>query len=102
MHSKMTLTYVFHSCFVLEAEMSILLFDYWLDLKGVVPPFLKKDDPVYVFSSHFHEDHFNRANEGIHNMMGQPVVSGTKATGWGALPRNKGLLIIGGKKYICK
>jgi hypothetical protein len=24
-----------------------------------VPPFLKKDKPVYVFSSHFHEDHFN-------------------------------------------
>ena len=61
MHSKMTLTYVFHSCFVLETEKSILIFDYWLDLNGVVPPFLKKDKPVYVFSSHFHEDHFNRA-----------------------------------------
>ena len=57
----MTLTYVFHSCFVLETEMSILIFDYWLDLNGVVPPFLKKDKPVYVFSSHFHEDHFNSA-----------------------------------------
>ena len=30
------------------------------------------------------------------------IVSGTKATGRGALPRNKRLLIIGGKKYICK
>ena len=38
----------------------------------------------------------------VYNLMGQPVVSGTKATGRGALPRNKGLLIIGGKKYICK
>ena len=57
----MTLTYVFHSCFVLETHKSILIFDYWLDLNGVVPPFLKKDKPVYVFSSHFHEDHFNRA-----------------------------------------
>ena len=57
----MTLTYVFHSCFVLETKESILIFDYWLDLNGVVPPFLKKDKPVYVFSSHFHEDHFNKA-----------------------------------------
>ena len=24
-----------------------------------MPPYLKKDKPVYVFSSHFHEDHFN-------------------------------------------
>ena len=46
----MTLTYVFHSCFVLETEKSILIFDYWLDLNGVVPPFLKKDKLVYVFS----------------------------------------------------
>ena len=57
----MTLTYIFHSGFVLETDKSILIFDYWLDLNGVVPPFLKKDKPVYVFSSHFHEDHFNSA-----------------------------------------
>ena len=40
----MTLTYIFHSGFVLETEKSILIFDYWLDLNGVVPPFLKKDN----------------------------------------------------------
>ena len=45
----MTLTYIFHSGFVLEAEQSILVFDYWLDPSG-----------VYVFSSHFHEDHFTK------------------------------------------
>ncbi|UKK49996.1 MBL fold metallo-hydrolase [Prevotella sp. E13-17] len=56
----MKLTYVFHSCFVLEAEKSILLFDYWMDPKNVVAPFLKKEKNIYVFSSHFHEDHFNR------------------------------------------
>ena len=55
----MTLTYIFHSGFVLETKKSILIFDYWMDLTGVVPPFLKKDKPIYVFSSHFHEDHFN-------------------------------------------
>ena len=57
----MTLTYIYHSGFVLETEKSILILDYWLDLNGVVTPFLKKNKSVYVFSSHFHEDHFNSA-----------------------------------------
>ena len=56
----MTLTYVFHSCFVLETEKSILIFDYWFDPEDVVPQFLQKAKPLYVLSSHFHEDHFNR------------------------------------------
>ena len=56
----MTLTYIFHSCFVLEADKSILIFDYWLDPGNVVPKFLQMDKPLYVFSSHFHEDHFNK------------------------------------------
>ena len=57
----MTLTYIFHSGFVLETEQSILVFDYWLDPSGVIGGVLKKDKPLYVFSSHFHEDHFSRA-----------------------------------------
>lgn len=56
----MTLTYIFHSCFVLETEKAILVFDYWMDPSGSLPAVLRKDKPVYVFSSHFHEDHFNR------------------------------------------
>ncbi len=56
----MTLTYIFHSGFVLETEQSILVFDYWLDPSGVIGDVLKKDKPLYVFSSHFHEDHFTK------------------------------------------
>ena len=56
----MTLTYIFHSSFVLETDKSILIFDYWLDPYNVVYSFLKKNKPIYVFSSHFHEDHFNK------------------------------------------
>ena len=59
----MSLTYIFHSCFVLETEKSILIFDYWLDLNGVVPTFLKKDKPVYVFSSHFLKDNGIKTQE---------------------------------------
>ena len=54
----MTLTYIFHSGFVLETEQSILLFDYWLDPSGVMDSVLRSEKPMYVFSSHFHEDHF--------------------------------------------
>jgi len=82
----MTLTYVFHSCFVLETEKSILIFDYWLDLNSVVPPFLKKDKPVYVFSSHFHEDHFNsvifewrKQREGITYILSKDIYKHRRA-----------------------
>lgn len=56
----MTLTYIFHSCFALETEMSILIFDYWLDPGRVMPSILQKSKPMYVFASHFHEDHFTK------------------------------------------
>lgn len=56
----MTLTYIFHSGFVLETEQSILVFDYWMDPSGVMDGVLKSEKPMYVFSSHFHEDHFTK------------------------------------------
>ncbi len=56
----MKLTYLFHSGFALETCESILVFDYWLDPAKVMPVLLKSDKPMYVFASHFHEDHFNR------------------------------------------
>ena len=52
----MTLTYIFHSGFVLETEQSILVFDYWLDPSGVMDSVIQSEKPMYVFSSHFHED----------------------------------------------
>ena len=56
----MRLTYIFHSGFVLETEQSILVFDYWMDPSGVMERVLQSEKPMYVFASHFHEDHFNR------------------------------------------
>ena len=58
--SNMTLTYIFHSGFVLETEQSILVFDYWMDPSGVMDGVLRSEKPMYVFSSHFHEDHFTK------------------------------------------
>ena len=56
----MQLTYIFHSGFSLETDRCILVFDYWMDPAGVMLRLLQSPKPLYVFSSHFHEDHFNR------------------------------------------
>lgn len=57
----MTLTYIFHSGFVLECDRCILIFDYWMDPAGVMQRFAHSSKHVYVFASHFHEDHFSRS-----------------------------------------
>ena len=56
----MTLTYIFHSGFILETEQCVLIFDYWHDPAHVMPKHIDTHKQVYVFSSHFHEDHFTK------------------------------------------
>lgn len=56
----MRLTYIFHSGFMVETDRSVLVFDYWMDPSGVMKRYIPDGRKVYVFSSHFHEDHFNR------------------------------------------
>ena len=56
----MRLTYIFHSGFALECEKCILVFDYWMDPVVILPTILQTNKSVYVFASHFHEDHFNK------------------------------------------
>lgn len=55
------ITYVFHSCFMLETEQCVLIFDYWKDSpEGDVKKMLEHTGKrVYFMASHFHEDHFN-------------------------------------------
>lgn len=57
----MRLTYIFHSGFALETSDSILVFDCWMDPARVIPKLLQSEKPMYVFASHFHEDHFSRS-----------------------------------------
>ena len=56
----MILRYIFHSGFLLETSQCILVFDYWMDPAGVMSVYMNTCKPVYVFSSHFHEDHFTK------------------------------------------
>jgi hypothetical protein len=55
----MKLTYIYHSCFVVEVDSITVIFDYWKDPAIIMPSILKKQGTIYILSSHFHEDHFN-------------------------------------------
>ena len=61
----MIITFVHHSCFVVETEERVLIFDYFrngnvngYEFTGVMPEF-EKEKPLYVFASHAHQDHFD-------------------------------------------
>ncbi len=57
----MKITYIFHSGFAVEMQHCILIFDYWMDPSHSLEKLLASTDKrIYVFSSHFHEDHFNK------------------------------------------
>jgi len=51
----MDVTYIHHSCFLVETGRCYYLFDY---RKGKLPP-LDAAKPVFVLSSHSHSDHYN-------------------------------------------
>ena len=55
-----TLRYIFHSGFLIETARCILVFDYWMDPADGMSGYMNTCKHVYVFSSHFHEDHFTK------------------------------------------
>ena len=52
---KMRVTYIHHSSFLVETKEDYFLFDYF---EGEIPE-LKEDQPLLVFASHRHGDHFS-------------------------------------------
>lgn len=51
----MQVTYLYNSGFLVELDEHLLLFDYY---KGTIPT-LNPNKPLYIFVSHFHQDHYN-------------------------------------------
>lgn len=49
------ITYIYHSCYVVETSHHILIFDYF---KGSLPTF-DKHKSIIFFVSHIHRDHYN-------------------------------------------
>lgn len=63
----MILDYIYHSGFAIESEGVTVIIDYYKDSsdsepdRGIVNDYLlKRPGSLYVLSSHFHPDHFNR------------------------------------------
>ena len=53
--NKLKVQYIYHSCFLVETENTILIFDYF---KGRLPD-LDDRKKIYVFASHKHNDHLS-------------------------------------------
>lgn len=66
----MTITYIYHSCFLIETSDCYYLFDYY---KGNLPE-LNRKKPILVFASHRHEDHYNPEIFNMLESMGMSTV----------------------------
>src|SRR5690554_815175 len=61
----MTVTYIYHSCYLIEFEEFSLLFDYYKDVprsdgaNWISDYLLQKEEDLYLFCTHSHSDHFN-------------------------------------------
>lgn len=62
----MTLTYIWHDCFVFSDEKASIVFDFWKDptvKEDELPDFitsLDKSKPLYIVVSHHHKDHYTK------------------------------------------
>lgn len=61
----MTVTYIYHSCYLLEFSDFSIIFDFYQDVRKENDQFwvkdylLSKPQDLYVFCTHSHADHFN-------------------------------------------
>ena len=61
----MTVTYIYHSCYLIEFDEFSVLFDFYEDslredgTYWIADYLLNKEEDLYVFCTHSHSDHFN-------------------------------------------
>lgn len=61
----MTITYIYHSCYLIEFEEYSVLIDYFKDAKRedgslwIEDYLLNKEEDLYILCTHSHADHFN-------------------------------------------
>lgn len=67
----MRVSYIHHSCFLVETDSCYYLFDYE---KGCLP-YMDAAKPIYVLSSHGHHDHYNPEIFAILDTLGMQTVS---------------------------
>ena len=61
----MQVIFIHHSCFLVEVDEKVLIFDWFAGDRvngytfgGQIPEY-EPDTPIYVFASHKHRDHFD-------------------------------------------
>lgn len=61
----MQVIFIHHSCFLVEIDDKVLIFDYFkgdrvndYNFNGKIPSY-EPDTPIYMFASHCHQDHFD-------------------------------------------
>lgn len=61
----MQVIFIHHSCFLVEVDEKVLIFDFFqgdrvegFSFTGKIPTY-EKDTPIYLFSSHSHRDHYD-------------------------------------------
>lgn len=61
----MQVIFIHHSCFLIEADQKVFIFDYFggekvngFHFHGKIPDY-QPDTPIYMFASHNHADHFD-------------------------------------------
>ena len=61
----MQVIFIHHSCFLVEVDNKVLIFDYFdrnrvngYTFHGKIPTY-EPDTPIYMFASHSHTDHFD-------------------------------------------
>ena len=61
----MKVIFIHHSCFLIELEDKVIIFDYFggdkvngFTFTGKIPDY-PKDMPIYMFASHSHHDHYD-------------------------------------------
>ena len=106
----MKLDYIYHSGFAIEADGVTVIIDYYKDSseteynKGIVHDYLLgRPGELYVLSSHFHPDHFNREvllwkaeRPDIHYIFSKDILKHRRATREDATYINKGDVRRGG------
>ena len=67
----MQIIFIHHSCFLVELDDKVLIFDYFdgdkvegMHFTGKLPSY-EPDTKIYMFASHSHKDHFQRISVSV-------------------------------------
>ena len=91
----MKITYIYHSCFLIETDNCYYLFDYE---KGSLPK-LDVTKPIFVLSSHGHPDHYNPEIFSLLDSLGMKTIHAILSDDIVCPANVNALQVVPGKEY---